>query len=298
MMDRGRGDGAASRTNMNLSPHDIHHGILLPAFLAVVFLLPALIPKLRRRAHIPLLVALTVAFILPYLHLFGRPPLPPTESIQWLFYLPFAVFPIALIIDLTNLRSLSLPLLVLSTTLILWPILRNGNSFAESITIISFITLASFLSYLSLTRLSPRMGNPSTHLILLLIIAATSQILLMSGSRTLGQTSLIVTAALLGSLPLAWCLKFPPTPGPLLLVLLLWHSLLICGHFLASLTPLNALLLIIAPHLAWIAEGARPRHWPKPARIILRFAAVLIPMLIAQSLALRDFLEATREMQL
>jgi hypothetical protein len=120
----------------------------------------------------------------------------------------------------------------------------------------------------------------------------------MSASQTLGQTSLILAAALLGSLPLAWYLKIPPTPGPLLLILILWHALLISGHFLASLTPLNALLLLISPHLAWLSEAARPRHWPKPARIILRFASVLIPMLIAQSLALRDFLEATREMQM
>ncbi|HEV8377558.1 MAG TPA: hypothetical protein VGP99_01815, partial [Tepidisphaeraceae bacterium] len=124
-----------------LTPHDIHHGIILPAFLAAVILLLALIPKLRRCAHVILLISLTVAFVMSYMHLFGRPPLPPIESTNWVFYLAIAVFPIALIIDFTDLRSLALLLLFLSTTLILWPILRNDSSFAEAATTIS---LASF----------------------------------------------------------------------------------------------------------------------------------------------------------
>ena len=280
-----------------LTPHDIHHGIILPAFLAAVFLFVALIPIVRRRAHIVLLISLTIPFLLSYMHLFGSPPLPPIESTSWLFYLPIAVFPMALIIDFTRLRLLSLPLLFLSTTLILWPILRNEHSFAASATIISLLSFASFLSYLSFTQLSPRIGGRSMHLILLLLLAASSQILMMSGSQTLGQTALILTAALAGSLPLVFYLKIRLTAGPLLLILLLWHALLICGHFTASLTPLNAILLVISPHLAWLAEF-RTRNWPNLARISLLFAAVLIPMLIAQFLALRDFLQATKDLQM
>jgi hypothetical protein len=279
-----------------LSPHDIHHGVILPAFLAVVLLLPALIPKLRPRSHIVLLVALTAPFLFSYMHLFDRPPLPPAEFMDWLFYLAIAAFPIALIIDIANFRLLALPLYFLSTILLLWPILRNNDSFGESATIIAFIAFASFLSYLSLNRLSPRIGGRSMHLILLLLMAATSQLVFMSGTVTLGQRPLIFTAVLAGTLPLLWYLKIPVTSGPLLLIVLLWHGFLIIGNFGANLTPLNALLLLIAPHLAWAAE-LRPRHWPAPARIFLRFAAVLIAMLTAQLLAWRDFVEATREMQ-
>jgi hypothetical protein len=280
-----------------LTPHDIHHGILLPAFLAAVFLFIAFIPRLRPRAPIILLLSLTIAFLFPYMHLFDRPPFPPTESTAWLFYLPIALFPIALIIDLSNFRLLALPVFFLSFTLILWPILRNDNSFAESLTTITFLSLASFLSYLSLTQLSPRIGSRSMHLILLLLLAASAQILIMSSSQILGQTALILAAALLGALPVAWYLKAPLTPGPLLLIVLLWHGLLIAGHFTAGLTPINAILLILSPHLAWAAEF-RAKRWPKFAQTSLRFAAVLLPMLTAQILAWRDFLEATREMNL
>jgi hypothetical protein len=280
-----------------LTPHDIHHGILLPGFLAALILLLALIPKLTPRAGLILLLSLTTAFVFSFMHLFDRPPFPPIESTAWLFYLPLALFPIALIADFAGFRLLALPILFLSPTLILWPILRNDNSFAESFTIIAFLSLASFLSYLSLTELSPRIGGRSMHLILLLLLAASAQILMMSSSQTLGQTGLILAAALLGALPLAWYLKIPLTPGPLLLVLLLWHGLLIAGHFTAGLTPLNALLLILSPHLAWAAEF-RAKRWPKVAQISLRFAAVFIPMLSAQFIAWRDFIEATREMNL
>ena len=301
-----------------LTPHDIHHGVILPAFLGLVLLLPALIPKLRSRAHIILLLALTVPFLLSYMHLFDRPPLPPIEFMDWLFYLPIAAFPIALIIDIfhgggreltaeaqrrresetkhANFGLLALPLYFLSTILLLWPIFKNNDSFGESATIISFIALASFLSYLSLSQLSPRIGGRSMQLILLLLMAATSQLVFMSGTVTLGQRPLIFTAVLAGTLPVLWYLKIPVTRGPLLLIVLLWHGFLMIGHFGANLTPLNALLLLIAPHLAWAAE-LRPRDWPAPARILLRFAAVLIAMLTAQFLGWRDFVEATREMQ-
>ena len=111
-------------------------------------------------------------------------------------------FPIALLLDFINFRLLAIPLLFLSTTLILWPILRNDHSFAESATIVMLLAFASFLSYLSLTQLSPRIGGRSTHIIFFFLLAASAQILLMSGSQTLGQTALILTAALAGTLPL------------------------------------------------------------------------------------------------
>src|SRR3989440_2667057 len=280
-----------------LTPHDIHHGIILPFFLSAVLLLFSLIPKLRSRSSIILLISLTTAYVFPYMHLFDRPPLPPIESTSWLFYLPIAIFPIALLLDFINFRLLALPLFFLSTTLILWPILRNDHSFDESATIVTLLALSSFLSYLSLTQLSPRIGGRSTHLIFFFLLAASAQILLMSGSQTLGQTALILTAALAGTLPLVLYLKIPLIPGPTLLILLLCHALLIAGLFTANLTPLNAILLAIAPHFAWLAEF-RARNWSKPAQISLRFAAVFVPMLIAQFLAWRDFQEAMKELQM
>src|SRR3954466_12679187 len=156
-----------------LSPHDIHHGILLPAFLAAVVLLLALVPKLKRRGNLILLLSLTIAFLFPFMHLFDRPPFPPVESTNWLFYLPLAVVPIAIIIELANFRLLAFPLLFLSPALILWPILRNDYSFAEALTTITFIAFASFLSYLSLTQLSGRIGGRSMHAILLLLLLAS-----------------------------------------------------------------------------------------------------------------------------
>ena len=57
----------------------------------------------------------------------------------------------------------------------------------------------------------------------------SNSIIFMSASQTLGQISLIVTSALFGALLLTWPLKIPLTNGPLLLILLLWHGLLISG---------------------------------------------------------------------
>ena len=101
------------------SPHDIHHGIILPLFLAVVLILPALIPRLRAWGNFLLLFALTVPFLFSFMHLFDRPALPPVEMTGWLFWLPMAALPIAIIIDLSGLRPLALPVFFLSSTLLL-----------------------------------------------------------------------------------------------------------------------------------------------------------------------------------
>lgn len=278
-----------------LSPHDIHHGIILPAFLAVVLMLVALVPKVRAWGNWVLLFALTVPFLFSFMHLFDRPAFPPIEMTGWLFYLPIAAIPIAVIVDVSGLRSPALPVFFLSTTLLLWPILRNDNSFGDAASIVSFIALASFLSFLSLSRLSVRMGGRAMHLIVLLIVAASAQVVGMSGSRTLGQIPLILAAAMLGTLAVAWYLKIPWTAGTVMIVVMLWHGFLIAGYFTASLKVENALLLAIAPHLAWAAEF-RARQWATWARVALRFGAVLVPMLIAQIVAWREFEVAMREL--
>src|SRR3954463_10640103 len=99
-----------------LSPHDIHHGIILPLFLAVVLSLPALIPRLRAWGNFLLLFALTVPFLFSFMHLFDRPALPPVEMTGWLFYLPMAALPVAILIDVSGLRALALPMFLLSST--------------------------------------------------------------------------------------------------------------------------------------------------------------------------------------
>src|SRR5205823_2896999 len=52
---------------------------------------------------------------------------------------------------------------------------------------------------------------------------------------------------------------------------------------------------VFAGGWAWAGEG-RAREWRAGARVGLRFAAVLIPMLTAQILAWREFEEAMREL--
>ena len=287
--------GGACPTTLMLTPHDIHHGIILPAFLALVVMLAALVPKLRSRGTIVLLVALVVPFVFSFMHLFDRPALPPVEVWGWLFWLPIAALPVGLIIDASGVRSLGLPVFFLSSALILWGILGNESGFGESATIVSLIAGASFLSYLSLCQLSTRMGGRSMHVMMLLMVAATAQVVGMSGSRTLGQIPLILAAALLGTMGVVWWLKIAVSAGVLLMVVMLWHGFLMAGNFAASLKAEYALLLAIAPHLAWVAEG-QARQWRAGARVALRFGAVLVPLLIAQFIVWREFEVAMREL--
>jgi hypothetical protein len=284
-----------------LYPRDILFGLLLPVATSAIILAASTTRTFRRRPHWQsslLLLSLTTAFMLSYALLYHLPPFPPTDTVHWLFYFPLPAAILGLLFTwppfprlLTSL--LTAPLYLAFILALLHPIFQN-ISFPESAEITVFLTFAGLLSYLSLNTLAHRNRDTTIHFPLFLIIAATGQVLMMSATFTVGQTALILACALAGALPIVWWLSIHWSGGPLLLTLLLWHGFLIYGHYFSMLMPLNALLLAIAPHAAWLAETPRVQQWPKLPRTLIRLTAPIIPMATAQTLALLDFLKAQR----
>lgn len=284
-----------------LYTRDIVYGLILPAVIAALILQGGFTPPLRRRPILQsalLTVALALAFMISYGSLYHRPPLPPPDTRHWLFYFPIPAAMLALLsLALRFPRSLTnflVLILYCSVVLALFRRIFQNIPFPEAAEITVLLSLTGFLSYSSLRNLADRGRSTAIHFILLLVVAASAQVIMMSRTFTVGQTALILACALAGALPFVWWLSISWSPGPLIVVLILWHSLLIAAHFLSNLTALNAILLAAAPHFAWLAETQRVREWPKVPRVILRYTAPLIPMLTAQTLALLDHLEAQR----
>lgn len=281
-----------------LTAREILLGMLLPAVIAALWLMPVFSKALRPYSWLLLPLALATAYMAGYLGLWERPPFPPIDTTNWIFYLPIFAVAVGLLISPMRfprmLANLLVALLYFTSILALLKPTLQTISFAESAELVVMLTLAGFLSFVSINTLATRDCSSSIHLVMFVIVAGTAQVILMSGTVYIGKTALALAAALGGGLPFVWWFAISWRRATTLLVLLLWHAFLISAYYFSMLTPLGAMLLAIAPHLAWLAEGPRVQSWPKIPRILFRLTIPLIPMLIAQTLALLDFLEAQR----
>ncbi len=72
-------------------------------------------------------------------------------------------------------------------------------------------------------------------------------------------------------------------------------GLLLAGHWYASLTPLNALLLLVAPMGLWIGQLSALTRWRSWQRAFVELAAVALPALAAFALAVSKFIADTAD---
>ncbi len=101
---------------------------------------------------------------------------------------------------------------------------------------------------LALGRLFRRQPGPVTSAGLVVTLAAATLVLLMSGTKTYAQLAGAAAAALLPGLMLGMGKRTGPFSEHLApAFVLVLGGLVIAGHWYASLTPLGALLLFVAP---------------------------------------------------
>jgi hypothetical protein len=281
-----------------LTAREILLGFVVPALIAAGLLIPALFRPLRTYSWL-LTIGLGVAYIVGYLGLWGPRPFPPIDTTHWLLYLPIPVAIVGLLISWRWVPSaLSHPLvlvLYLAVSLIILRPIFETITFPQAAEVVALISLAGVLSFASLSGLAARDRSSSIHLIMIVVLAGTAQVILMAKSAYVAWTAMILAAALAGALPLVWRLSISWRGGPTLLVVVMWHALLISSFFFSRLSTSNAMLLLISPHLAWLAEGPRVRSWPKLPQMIFRLALPLIPMLIAQTISLLDYREEQQQ---
>jgi hypothetical protein len=144
----------------------------------------------------------------------------------------------------------------------------------------------------ALDRLFGRQPGPEASMALVLVVTLTAIVLMLSGTKTYGQLGLGAATALApGALLCAIGRTSPFSRSIAPSFVLLLGGLLLAGHLYASLTPVNALLLLLAPLGLWLGQLPAVGRWPKWRRGLLELAAVALPAAAATGLAARQFVE-------
>jgi hypothetical protein len=122
--------------------------------------------------------------------------------------------------------------------------------------------------------------------------AAAGATVMLSGDFTGGQLGLALAAALAGAAAGSLLVRGAPGASAALGVGLVGlYSLLLIGHFFASLTAEHAKLLGLAPLLAWLPELPYVRKVSPWARGLVRVALVAAPLVLVVAQAQRQFAE-------
>jgi hypothetical protein len=122
-----------------------------------------------------------------------------------------------------------------------------------------------------------RISGARLSAILLAAAVPLSMALVLSGSQRLGQTAGVLAATQAGTLVASLILgRAAVGRATVLIFVILYAGLLLCGCVYAGLTATNALILFLAPNMAWLAWRWTGRFgtWQEPLAQVALVAAV------------------------
>lgn len=158
--------------------------------------------------------------------------------------------------------------------------------------ILTGMALVAFAAWTSLLRLARRTESRSILLGLSLVCGGTGLTVMLSGYASGGQLAVPLAAALGGIFVASWFLVRPVDTSAVLGVGIVGHfALPIIGHFFGQLTVINAVLLMLAPQVAWLPELSWLRERPLWLRDGLRIVLTVAVMGTAVALAQKKFAE-------
>ena len=271
-----------------LSLKAIFFGLILPAIVcgsnfAAASLLPQSIST-KSRARLAAF-ALASGYIIGYLGIEGRLPLPPREGTQWLFYLAIAAFVMEGVLFLpAQLRLFArLALAVVIPRLILNAKFKYTWGTLEELIWWACLAAAIFFFFTSVEKGTTLLPTGAAQPFVFFGIAGGSALILaLSGSMRLAQHAGVLVA-MLAAVWIAMLLlprffgtaaALPDSFMPAVAYLLvgLWLN----GYFYAEVPAASAVLLAVAPAMAWVGRG-------KSAPI--QIACIALPVIIAMGIA-------------
>lgn len=287
------------------TPRDVIFGAAVPALVGLVILLAAWRPW-RAAGSAPRgldwggPLALCAGFLAGYAGIFSRPPFPPLDSVDWLFYLTIPLAVAALAVNTKDralwLVGIAVIMEGLSSGLLTLPLWQHTWSPVQGAAWVGGLEPLAAVTVLVLSavaRQSKGLPLPVAYLVLGGLAALT---LLLSGSQKLGQLGGALAAALGPVLLLAWWSGRPfLSRGASLTLAILYLGLLAAGHFYASLTPLNGALLAAAPLAAGVGLLPPLRRLRPLFTEALQALSVLAPAIVAVALAAIEFRKNTWE---
>jgi hypothetical protein len=282
------------------SADDLIWGIAVPAVTAALAMALAWRPWCRDApvagGYWGGVAALSLSFALASLGILQRLPIPPREATHWLFVIAIGALPVGLIDALVPVpawvRWLAACLWFAAFN---WLLLRPLNlvNALSSTALVSWLVLLTFLAVIWWMWLDPfaeRQRGPLIVVQLLVVAAAVAMVLMLSGSKLLGQLGGVVAAITGSCLAVSLLAKqVSLARGGVFTFVSLITGLLICGHFYADLSRLNGGLLLTAGLLTTAGNfvpSLAMLGWKRLAILIL---PVLVPAIAAVSIAAFEF---------
>lgn len=205
-------------------------------------------------------LAVGAGFAGGYWSLFGWGEFPPLDVTEWLFFLTFPLvvlgsFDALLRFPLHGRLAASLAAALMAVFLLSWPVVATDDGFQrETALVIALGALVSVGCVTSLEALAVRVSGARLSAILLAAAIPASMTLALSGSQRLGQTAGVLAATQAGTLVASLILgRAAVGRATVLIFVILYSGLLLCGCVYAGLTATNALILFLAPNMAWLA---------------------------------------------
>ncbi len=236
-------------------------------------------------------LAVGAGFAGGYWSLFGRGEIPPLDVTEWLFFLTLPLVVLGTLDALMRFPmhgrlAASVAAALLALSLLSWPIVATGDGVQNEAAVV--VVLGALLSVgciTSLEALAVRISGARLSAVLLVAAVPASMAIVLSGSQRLGQTAGVLAATQAGTLVASVVLgRAAVGRATVLIFVILYAGLMLCGCVYASLTPTNALILFLAPNMAWLAWRwpGRFGDWHEPlAQVALVAAVALLALLRA-----------------
>jgi len=249
-------------------------------------------------------LAVVPGFVAGYVATYGWPKIPPIESQEWVLVV---LVPVAAAISAvaawrgrgsSAIWAARWLVAVCAAPLLLQPYLKHQWSGMEALLWLAGIGVAVAGQWVSLAGLEARSsakteGAPKGgwfEWVLAGTAGGTGVVILLSGSQTLGQLGLTLACVLAAGGVAGW---FGPCPEvrvgrtdvPVVVLIGLWMS----GYFYAELAILHVILLMLAPHAAWVGDIPKIRRMPPWQGMAIRLLAVGGVVLAAVILAVVKF---------
>lgn len=286
---------------------DLLWGVAAPALISLIALVIGRIARRPLAETCSGAVGMAIGFIIAYLGIVRRSPLPPHESPDWLCLLAGWCMGIAVADPVITLWKPARSILVaLSLLIVGWLLLRPLNELPDSsqswlsgLALTAWVVGIAVIGWMWWIRLDHLAQSESSALVLALmalLAAAVGLGLLLSSSKLLGQLGGVVAVTIVP--PFALSLRADlrtHARGIGLVYVPLILSLLVCSHFYATLTVLNAILFLASGLLITAGTLVPTRGLQGWKRNPLLVVLAAIPAGIAVTLAAIEFAASMAE---
>ena len=224
-------------------------------------------------------VAVAGGFAIAFSHVFGgMPSFPPASAQQWLVFLGVPVVGIAVVQPLVKSRAIAVTASVIVLGITPWLLLRKVTFLEPRIlwTWIAATALAMIAWWIAMESLARRARGASLPMLLGMAVGVSGLAIINSHSATMGQVAGSVAIPLfVVSLVAWWSRGASLARGGMLAVTVLLLGLLLFAHLFLDMLARDAVLLALAPLVAWAGELPGLGKPDSRKRFAVRTVAVL-----------------------